>query len=76
MYIPPEVMVFSAFRIVAEPASSTLAGTPFAGALVVELLDQKGNRFPEDGREAVLSTLHRGATELLGSLLAGAVSRP
>jgi len=64
VYVPPDVMVLSSFRIVAEPAARAEAGTPFAGALQVELLDQRGDRFPEDGR-AVMLTLLRESNESL-----------
>jgi len=53
-YVPPPLMALSSFRIDEEPSPRGYAGAPFGGAFVVQLLDQEGGAFPEDGRKVSL----------------------
>ena len=55
VYVPPEVMRLTSFRIAEEPAADTTAGVPFAGVLRVELLDQRGSLYRTGTHRVVLS---------------------
>ena len=53
-YVAPPPKGLSSFRIDEEPTPLGYAGAPFGGSFLVQLLDQDGGSFPENGRKVSL----------------------
>ena len=53
-YVAPPPKGLSSFRIVEEPTPLGYAGAPFGGSFLVQLLDQDGGPFAENGRRVSL----------------------